>query len=380
MPTLTRCEESSEANEAQKSPVVDRGSNRFIVAFLVAMHLLVLLFSWLAQDPSWSPWPWFAPRREELIDWGGLHLPSLFEKGEHWRLLTCAFLHGSWFHLLFNSMGLLSIGRLGESIWGTRNHLMIWFVSAIGAALLSMAVVESSLMIGASGALFGIAVALILALRQGEPSADRALALSRSLSRQIGGWLIAGIAASIWTDLPISAYGHLGGAIAGALVFKSLLGRSNRKLWGVGLGFFLVGLLAAGQGKLRPLKYRSIVGMDAALQEDCALASELLESVVARGTEDPSVLNAWAYCSAVEGRKLEAALVAAKQALALEGEDPNILDSVGWIYCRLGQSEKGREYIRRALALLDEEDPLLVQHLADCDSANQADGAANDSH
>lgn len=372
MASVNRCEESSEPDVARTSPVVDRGSNRIIVAFLVAMHLLVLLFSWLAEDPSWSLWPWFSPRREQLIAWGGLHLPSLFEKQEHWRLVTCAFLHGSWFHLLFNSMGLLSIGGLGESIWGTRKHLMIWFLSAVGASLLSMAVVESSLMIGASGALFGIAVALILALRQGEPSADRALALSRSLTRQIGGWLVAGIAASIWTDLPISAYGHLGGAIAGALAFKSLCARKHRKLWGVGLAFFLTALLAAGQGQLRPQKYQSIVGMDAALQDDCALASRLLESVVAQGSEDPTLLNAWAYCSAVEGRKLEAALLAAKKALSLEGEDPNILDSVGWIYCRLGQSEEGKVYILRALSLLGEEDPLLVQHLAQCDSAQVA--------
>lgn len=347
-----------------------KGINAWLVGAFVLIHLLLLGRSLQSAPADWSLLYWFAPHHQVLVDAGGMHLQSLFEHFELWRLLSCAFVHGPWFHLLFNCMAMISIGRLGEELWGKIHHLLIFFGSAIGGSLLSMAVVESPLTVGASGGIFGLAVALILELRSRQSERPGLAKISSSLTRQIGGWLVLGLAASLWTDLPISAYGHLGGAIFGALIWGLLRAQSYRWAFAATLLIWTAMQCTGWNGQWRPGKYQVALGMDAATQDDCARASALLKPWLLDYQDDAVVLNTWAYCEATSGGDLKAALEVGRQALALDPEDYNIMDTVGWILCLMGAYEEGQAITQRAADLSDG-DEVLAGHARDCRAAVQ---------
>ena len=82
-----------------------------------------------------------------------------------WRLVTYMFLHAGGFHLIFNMLWLWWMGRAVEENLGPRTFSVIYFGSGIGGALLDIAFAQFvgiNLVIGASGAVFGIMVAFAM--------------------------------------------------------------------------------------------------------------------------------------------------------------------------------------------------------------------------
>ena len=55
-----------------------------------------------------------------------------------WQLGTYMFLHGGIFHILFNMLALWMFGAELERIWGTRYFLKFYFVTGIGAGVLTV--------------------------------------------------------------------------------------------------------------------------------------------------------------------------------------------------------------------------------------------------
>ena len=55
-----------------------------------------------------------------------------------WQLATYMFLHGGMFHILFNMLALWMFGTELERIWGTRYFLKFYFVTGIGAGVLTV--------------------------------------------------------------------------------------------------------------------------------------------------------------------------------------------------------------------------------------------------
>ena len=55
-----------------------------------------------------------------------------------WQLATYMFLHGGVFHILFNMLALWMFGAELERIWGTRYFLKFYFVTGIGAGVLTV--------------------------------------------------------------------------------------------------------------------------------------------------------------------------------------------------------------------------------------------------
>jgi membrane associated rhomboid family serine protease len=80
-----------------------------------------------------------------------------------WQVLTYAFVHASFSHLLFNMFGLYMFGGDVERIWGPLRFLSFYLTCALSAAALQLVV--SSLTgayyptVGASGAVFGLLLA-----------------------------------------------------------------------------------------------------------------------------------------------------------------------------------------------------------------------------
>jgi len=99
----------------------------------------------------------------------GLVPEYVIERFWIWQLGTYMFLHGGLFHILFNMLALWMFGAELERIWGTRNFLKFYFVTGIGAGVLSVAFsllpfaasaqLYKSNIIGASGAIYGLLLA-----------------------------------------------------------------------------------------------------------------------------------------------------------------------------------------------------------------------------
>jgi rhomboid family protein len=89
-----------------------------------------------------------------------------------WQLATYMFLHGGIFHIVFNMLALWMFGTELERMWGTRYFLKFYFVTGIGAGVLTVLFsllpfgfaqqIQHSIVIGASGAIYGLLLAYAL--------------------------------------------------------------------------------------------------------------------------------------------------------------------------------------------------------------------------
>lgn len=75
-----------------------------------------------------------------------------------WQFVTAMFLHGSFFHILFNMLGLFFFGPELEWLWGSRRFLSFYFITGLLANLFAYALdIHSQIpTIGASGAVLAV--------------------------------------------------------------------------------------------------------------------------------------------------------------------------------------------------------------------------------
>lgn len=132
--------------EQKKPPVA-------VIALSVVNLVLFVL-------PDLFQWP---VSLETLLYAGGMY-GYAGQDGEYYRLLTAAFLHFSFTHLINNLFVGAILGYRLERITGSLKFFVIYLLSAIGANVVSMyyyGIVEPyALSVGASGAVFGIVGAL----------------------------------------------------------------------------------------------------------------------------------------------------------------------------------------------------------------------------
>src|SRR5436190_17965066 len=86
---------------------------------------LLQIFDQLAGTPS-------------MVAKFGLVPAMVTQKYYLWQLVTYIFLHGGFFHILFNMFGLYMFGSELELTWGTRQFTKFFFICGIGAALTSV--------------------------------------------------------------------------------------------------------------------------------------------------------------------------------------------------------------------------------------------------
>jgi membrane associated rhomboid family serine protease len=79
-----------------------------------------------------------------------------------WQVVSYAFLHGGFTHLLFNMIGLWMFGGDLEMRWGRRRFLQLYFASVLLAAIAQLLIAplfgSSTPVLGASGGVFGLVV------------------------------------------------------------------------------------------------------------------------------------------------------------------------------------------------------------------------------
>src|SRR6266436_1939406 len=199
-----------------RKPWVGRGESTISLTHIIfGINAAVFLGMAFA---SGSPLAFLNPLQEfstpETLHWGA-NLGVLTLSGEWWRLLTCVFVHGYLLHIAFNMWCLWNLGELCESLYGRWTYLAVYIISGVGASLASVMWNPYRPSVGASGAIFGLAGALIAAFKLGEFSVPRS-ALSGTL-RSLGAFVVYNlIFGAIIPGIDNTA--HIGGLVTGLIV------------------------------------------------------------------------------------------------------------------------------------------------------------------
>lgn len=169
--------------------------------------------------------------------------------GQWWRLITYMFLHGGVMHIFFNMWCLWDLGQLCESLYGRWTYAAIYFITGIAGGLASIAWNPLVLSVGASGAIFGLAGALIASFYLGEFSLPR-MAISGTLRSLVIfavfnlfiGQVIGGV------DNACHVGGLVSGLALGALIAKLAPQSNAPSRRAIVVGVVALALLAAGLG------------------------------------------------------------------------------------------------------------------------------------
>ena len=110
----------------------------------------------------------YAPLQIQL----GLVPMWVLHENRLWQPVTYMFIHAGLFHIIFNMLALWMFGTELERIWGTRFFLKFYFVTGIGAAVITILLslvpflptraLYGADIVGASGAIYGVLLAYAL--------------------------------------------------------------------------------------------------------------------------------------------------------------------------------------------------------------------------
>lgn len=147
--------EISEKNvkETEKREKIMTNKKTIITYLIIAINLILFILMYTNGEGSENV--------NTLINYGANYIP-LVKSGEYIRLITCAFLHIGFLHLIFNMYSLAIVGSEIESLYGKIKYLLIYFISAIMGSLFTVVFSsENTVSAGASGAIFGLLGALL---------------------------------------------------------------------------------------------------------------------------------------------------------------------------------------------------------------------------
>jgi membrane associated rhomboid family serine protease len=136
-----------------------------------------------------------------------------------WTLITYSFLHGGFGHLFFNMLGLYFFGPRLEERLGGGHFLGLYVVSAVVGGLASWPVTPHAMIVGASGAVYGVLLGFarywprqqIMLLIPPIPMEARTLVIVFAVISLVLGLTGSG---------GIAHFAHLGGFVGGWLYLK----------------------------------------------------------------------------------------------------------------------------------------------------------------
>ncbi len=106
------------------------------------------------------------PHVPQLLRWGANWGP-LSLGPQPWRILASNYLHGGLLHIALNMWCLWNLGSLAERIFDRTTYLLTYTFCGLAGSLVSLWWHPAVVGVGASGAIFGVAGALIAALYLG---------------------------------------------------------------------------------------------------------------------------------------------------------------------------------------------------------------------
>lgn len=148
-----------------------------------------------------------------------------------WQIVTSAFLHGGLTHILFNMFALYMFGGAIERTLGAREFTIYYFVCAIVASLLQLAVlwffppVEAGPTLGASGAIFGLLLAFGM-MYPHEKVMLMFLPIPMPAWLFVTGYAVVELTMGVTGFEPgVAHFAHLGGMLGGIVLIEYWRGR-----------------------------------------------------------------------------------------------------------------------------------------------------------
>lgn len=212
---------------------------------LVGINVAVFLLMLLRHVSGVNPTP------EQLMEWGANNAASVLVYGQWGRIITAMFVHVGIIHLATNMWCLWNLGLLAEPLMGSFGVVAVYVLTGAAGNLLSVlwngrhiasilpqlpAGTDVSLYFppgaGASGAVFGIAGALIILLKSPRLPVppDELKRLRKSVIYFAAINLVIGLTISLdvvssRTGISIDNSAHLGGVLCGLLFAAPMVPR-----------------------------------------------------------------------------------------------------------------------------------------------------------
>ena len=235
--------------------------NRFMIAAQVVVFALGL-YTALTHNITLADYlsTGRSPLTERLVV-----SPAQLARGEWWVLITAAFVHVGWLHLVVNLVSMGALGPTVEGMLGSRRYLVLWLLSAMGGSVLVALRGQSAA--GSSGVVCGLvgALAAFFALYHRH--------IGRHTTARFREWLVkTTVIVVAFSLLPwVSGAAHLGGAMAGAVAGALLaVQRFGPPLWRLAA---LAGVVALPAASAVILLERGIVGASRTPEQSAALES-----------------------------------------------------------------------------------------------------------
>jgi membrane associated rhomboid family serine protease len=158
----------------------------------------------------------------------------LVDAGDYWRLFTSGFLHSGIFHIGFNMYLLWILGQQLESLLGSTRFATIYVTALLCGSFGALVQTTTSVVVGASGAVFGLMGAL--AVEQFRRGYD-------PFRGGLGGLILINLVISFIPGFNIAFGGHIGGLIGGVIAAFAFQGAD--RLRQPALGYAACALLSA---------------------------------------------------------------------------------------------------------------------------------------
>jgi rhomboid protease GluP len=186
------------------------------------------------------------PSSESLLVWGADNAGAVLYYGQWWRIVAAMFIHGGFLHLALNMWCLWNLGMLAEPLMGTFGVAAVYLLTGAAGNLLSTLVnwikyhnldggavgLVGPVGVGASGAIFGIAGALIILLKSNRlpvPPEElkklrRSVIYFAAINLVIGFSIQAGTSA-LGAGVGVDNMAHVGGFACGLLFAAPMIPR-----------------------------------------------------------------------------------------------------------------------------------------------------------
>src|SRR4051794_9086820 len=288
------------------------------------------------------------PDTQQLLKWGADYGP-LSLTTQPWRLLASNYLHGGIIHLALNMWCLWNLGALAERIFERWTYVLVYTGCGIAGSIASLWWHPRVVGVGASGAIFGLAGALIAALYLGKLPVPKSAIQGtlRSLLTFAAYSLFFGTVAA-----GIDNSAHIGGLVAGLILGAALAPhllsppdvRNAWRRW-VLIGMALVLFVAfAGTKKAKGNLTSLQAANDAFDHGEYDQAISALQNAVKRDPDDASA-QAMLGASYLQKKQFDKAEASLKRALELRPRDPYAEYWMGVLYETTDQHEEARKIL-----------------------------------
>jgi membrane associated rhomboid family serine protease len=136
------------------------------------------------------------------------------------QFITYMFMHADISHIFLNMLGVYMFGSILENIWGSKRFINFYLLCGLGAAFLQVGIYyfnhQAAILLGASGALFGLLVAFAMMF----PNTELQLYFIIPVKAKylVVGYTLYELFNGFFANDNVAHFAHIGGLIVGIII------------------------------------------------------------------------------------------------------------------------------------------------------------------